>query len=176
MADYAEKNAAFIFYVFEKQWGEFNYQQVTEANKTQVGSQDRGLYLFYLCHKVTKKRYPVYIGYTGRSFHERFYQHARENGVIDKVLRLQTFGNSYDLFVYTHSLSPVTAKVVESIFLSAFDFALNKAENGDEHQLDLSHEFSEGDSHEDFKIAYQNIMGELTHDVPLSLHGLELQK
>ena len=173
----AEQNGDFIFYVFEEQWHEFAPDQVTEENMNKVGSKgDRGLYLFYVESTVTKKRYPVYIGYTGRTFHDRFYEHAtRENGVIYRVLVSKVFGGSYKLFVHTHSLSPVTAKVVESIFLQAFDFALNTEENGSLHDLDLSNEFSKGVTYDNFKITYQNIMSELTKDVPASFHGMELE-
>lgn len=175
--DYAEKNGDFIFYVFEKQWGKFAPDEVTEENMKKIGSKgDRGLYLFFVESTMTKKRYPVYIGYTGRTFGERFYEHAtRENGVIYKVLVSKVFGGSYKLFVYTHSLSPVTAKVVESIFLKAFDFALNTEENGKLHNLDLSKEFSKEVSYDDFKLTYQNIMGELTKDIPASFHGMGLE-
>lgn len=176
--DYAEQNGAFLFYVFEKQWEEQSPDQVTIANMKSVGSKHEcGLYLFFLESTTTTKRYPVYIGYTGRTFHDRFYEHAtRENGVIYKILVSKVFGSSYRLFVHTHSLSPVTAKVVESIFLQAFNFALNTDENGSLHDLDISKEFKEGASYDDFKITYQNIMSELIKDIPASFHGMELEQ
>ena len=170
----AEQSGDFIFCVFEQQWNS-DSGQVTEEYMKKIGSKnDCGLYLFSVQSKVTGKRYPVYIGYTGRTFAKRFYEHAtQENGVIQKVLVNKVFGDSYDLYVHTHSLSPVSAKVVESIFLQAFDFALNSSENGDTHDLDIK--FQSEDSKQYFAIAYQNIMGELTKDVPSSFHGMGLE-
>ena len=136
---------------------------------------DHGLYLFSVRSKVTEKRYPVYIGYTGRTFAKRFYEHAtQENGVIHKVLVSKVFGDSYDLYVHCHSLSPVTSKVFESIFLRAFDFDLNTDENGETHALDISTEFKKEDSLHDFGLVYHSIMGELNKDVPRSFDGMSL--
>ena len=173
--DYAEQNGDFIFYVFENQWGESS-DEITEEYMKKAGSKnDRGLYLFSIQSKVTKKRYPVYIGYTGRTFAKRFYEHAsQENGVIRKVLVSKVFGDTFDLYVHTHSLSPVTAKVVESIFLQAFNFALNTDENGETHALDISREFPKEACKENFGIIYRNVMGELTKDVPRSFEGMSL--
>lgn len=174
--NYAEQNGDFIFHVFENQWRASSHQ-ITEEYMKKIGSRnDCGLYLFSVRSKVTDKRYPVYIGYTGRTFAKRFNEHAnQENGVIRKVLVSKVFGDSYDLYVNTHSLWPVIAKVVESIFLQAFNFALNTSENGKIHDLDTSREFRMEDCKENFGIVYQNIMGQLATDVPQSFIGMGLE-
>lgn len=175
--DYAEKNSDIILHIFEKQWGCFGADEITEEKQKKIGSaNDCGLYLFFLKSKATNKRYPVYIGYTGRNFAQRFYEHAtRESGAIYKILTSKVFGDFYDLFVYTHSATPVAAKVLESIFLNAFNFSLNTEENGNTHELDISYDFTVEDSYDQFKYSYQYIMKELTNDIPQSFHGMSLE-
>ena len=166
-ANYAEKNSDFIFYIFENKWatGGLGLFEVTKENMKAIGSPfDCGLYLFYLQRPSDEKKYPVYIGYTGRNFRTRFSEHAtRDNGVINKCICSMTFqpsGGPYKLFVLTKSFEPIAAKVIESIFLNAFNFALNTEENGSTRpDLDLlPREFTKEESYESFKETYQRIM------------------
>ena len=86
--NYAEKNY-FIFFIFENKWATSGLDlfEVTKENMKAIGSPfDCGLYLFYLQRPSDEKKYPVYIGYTGRNFRTRFSEHAtRDNGVINKI-------------------------------------------------------------------------------------------
>ena len=75
-------------------------------------------------------------------------------------MTFQPSGGPYKLFVLTKSFEPVAAKVIESIFLNAFNFALNTEENGSTRpDLDLHpREFTKEESYESFKETYQRIM------------------
>ena len=102
---------------------------------------NKGLYVFFV--HVGLSYYPVYVGYTGNNFYDRFRQH----GVIDKARNLEINNgenflqiNNGENFLYV-SVFPCDAgaKTLETLFLKAFDFALNKEENADEREtLELS--------------------------------------
>lgn len=176
-SNYAEQNGELIFYIFEDQWKESASEITAEVDKRKIGSKTHcGLYLFSLQSTETQKRYPVYIGYTGRTFADRFYEHAiRESGAIYKVLQSKVFGDSFTLFVHSHPMTPVAAKVLESIFLNTFNFALNTEENGKTHALDPAMEFRKEASIEDFKAFYQKIMKGLIEEIQSSFHGMNLE-
>lgn len=84
--------------------------------------------------------YPIYVGYTSRTFDERFKEHAsKEKGVFEKFFtngQPETYfkgvKNECDLYVMELPMYPRAAKLLESVFLEAFDFALNTEENGKE--------------------------------------------
>ena len=174
----AEQNAAFIFYLFEERWGSTG-SEITTSNIKQAGGYDRGVYLFYL-QKATdeEKRYPIYVGITSRNFSTRFKEHAG-NGVIDKVLVSKTFkpsGGPYKLYYHTCSFEPVAAKVVESIFLHAFDFAFNTDENGSARaELILIPQNKPEDTFGSFKDSFQSIMSGISDISNKYFSGMNLE-
>ena len=110
------------------------YEQVTEQNKKNIGSNTKGLYMFFVRQKNSQQVHsPAYVGYTGRSFHIRFKEHADDERMIGKFFEAQqTSLGKCDLFVSEFPCRPMIAKLLESMFLEAFDFALNKMENNDQ--------------------------------------------
>lgn len=110
-----------------------DYQQVTDENKKNIGSMSPGLYMFFVKPKGTEGIYsPAYVGYTGKSFNVRFKGHARDHNLISWFLKEQeTSTTKCKLFVSEFPCRPMIAKLLESIFLEAFDFAFNRMENGE---------------------------------------------
>ena len=136
----APKHAPFIFHVFEEfkklkaklppREKSFTVRDelVTSANRTAIGSdKEGGVYLIYL--QKDGKKYPVYIGFTSRTFRGRLREHASTPaGVIDCLLS-EAQPKRFEIRTISVSLDYIAAKMLESIFLQAFDFPLNKSEN-----------------------------------------------
>lgn len=112
---------------------DFDYRQVTHENKKNIGSMSHGLYMFFVKPKGTEGIYsPAYVGYTGQPFNMRFKGHARDDKLIGRFLKEQeTSTTKCKLFVSEFPCRPMIAKLLESIFLEAFDFAFNRMENGE---------------------------------------------
>lgn len=108
---YAERNKDFIVEFFRK----YDDKRVLSKEEN-GGSSNGGVYLFCV------EQYPVYIGITG-DFHTRFDQQRRNDKIIS-LLKKYHYLEAYEM-----KFPIVTAKVVESMFLAAFDFALNADEN-----------------------------------------------
>lgn len=131
---YAENNASFI----KKALSQISSQMETEAWECDYDDQtipdSPGIYVFLACFEG--KKYPVYLGKTQIGFKTRFVHHEAEQGVIwmYKNGRFPTFPTYQNptLKVWLLEMkTPCIIKLAESIFLSSFDFALNKMENGD---------------------------------------------
>ena len=110
--EYAERNKEFVVDFFKK----YDDKKRVLSKDENGGSSNGGVYLFCV------EQYPVYIGITS-DFHTRFDQHRRNDKVIP-LLKKYHYLEAYEM-----KLPVVTAKVVESMFLAAFDFALNTDEN-----------------------------------------------
>lgn len=141
MADkYAEKNGHYIFKALRtlseispNTWHEYEY----DTSKTV--SDKPGIYMFYI--RDTIHKYPVYFGKTETGFKTRFADHQNnKDGVIYRYLNkpFPTFPKDVkeqelqlEVVLVTMS-TPFIIKLAESLFLCAFDFALNKMENGKE--------------------------------------------
>ena len=132
----AEENGPFIVHMLEK-ISSFEPSRVTQQNASTIGSSlAGGLYMFYLVPTPTPMGYddrycPIYVGMTGRTFRKRFQEHAA-NGVIADFFtpgRIMPT-NPCNLYVAGFNFNAPAAKLLESIFLSAFDFARNTEENG----------------------------------------------
>ena len=129
-SNYAEKNADMIFFAFEK-WSNRDHTVNTDGEVSVVPEYSKGLYIFYL--QDSNRKYPVYVGYTGRTFRTRFNEHAtRESGVIWKYNNGRFMGGTtgYTLRVCTADFKPATAMCITYVFLNVFDFALNSTHNG----------------------------------------------
>lgn len=95
--------------------------------------------IYILCVDSGKKDvYPVYIGKTEKGIKTRLKEHKnQENGIIHRfgkeILSCKPFNskkNQPRFRVWLLELeTPCTMKFAESMFLMAFDFALNSAEN-----------------------------------------------
>ena len=163
-AHYAEQHAGNIFAITEK-WSHSD-SEITEDNENTVGGFYGGLYLFYLRHLTkphkTENKFPIYIGCTRRTFRKCFQEYACK-GVIKKWRSGEFPGSEgYKLFVLQFHMGHITAKVIESIFLDAYNFALNRDENGDVRaSLDLCRNYSLEESRDWFKEVYEKIMDEL---------------
>ena len=107
------------------------YEKVTYGNKDNIGTKTTcGLYMFFVQPKNEQTVFsPAYVGYTSRSFGLRFREHAKEGKLIGGFLAVQK-DHKCDLFVSEFPCRPMIAKLLESIFLKAFDFAYNRMENG----------------------------------------------
>ena len=134
----AELNGPFVVRILQQVFVSFGTSQVTEQNKRNVGStMAGGLYMFFVMPQGSQEeRYcPIYVGYTSRTFRQRFREHA-DNGVIRKFfdgqLRTTVKGAQKACYLYVSEFQydAPAAKLLESVFLNAFDFALNVEENG----------------------------------------------
>ena len=106
------------------------YEKVTHGNKDNIGNATCGLYMFFVKPRGEETVFsPAYVGYTSRSFGLRFREHAKEGKLIGGFLAVQK-DHKCDLFVSEFPCRPMIAKLLESIFLKAFDFAYNRMENG----------------------------------------------
>ena len=119
----------------------------------------RGLYVFYMKDNTeSETRYPIYVGVTGRSFYVRFKEHAA-HGQILKVWDDNYPQNvhGYQLYAWTLNTNHVIAKYLESVLLEAWDFPLNKSENGVERDgLDTSDQHLPEEDKADFNISWEN--------------------
>ena len=119
-----------------------------------------GLYMFTVRNRTSE--YPVYVGYTGRSFRRRFNEHGNRGVIHDfyQGVYPQRNWNNYSLFVYTYSGDFAASKLLESIFLRSFDFARNTEENNNQthNNLRIPPENLPEDSKASFAEGYQAIM------------------
>jgi len=140
--NYAERNGEFIVQ-FMKGRGSKEFQVVVSGkNMLEDSTKKPGLYMFFVSPKDSQGYclYPIYVGYTSRTFDERFKEHAsKKKGVFEKFFIngqpetcFQGVKKKCDLYVMELPMDPRVAKLLESVFLEAFDFALNTEENGKE--------------------------------------------
>ena len=159
--NYAEKNADMIFYAFEQWSSQVSDYRVNNGKVGNVPEYSQGLYLFYLQDRDEQK-YPIYVGYTGRTFKKRFNEHAK-SGVIKKCIENNIMTNSITLNVCTANFKPATAMVIEYVFLNTFNFPLNSSENEGTRQIDRTPPFIAKERiYEKFKETYEQILGEVT--------------
>lgn len=137
-SNYAEKNEQYIFDALEKLSAP-NRLDVYDYDYVKTIPDKPGIYMFFIYSWKTEKRYPVYFGKT-ESFRTRMLGH-KHDGVIERYLSgtsptiPQTEEREQDLLlkvVLVPLLPPFNINLAESVFLRAFDFALNKMENGKE--------------------------------------------
>ena len=88
-------------------------------------STEGGLYL--IVAKINQKNIPEYIGITGRNFAVRMSEHM---AIGKTAQQIKDRKEKPGVIVYTISLRLPVAKFFESVFLDAFDFPMNKEENG----------------------------------------------
>ena len=141
-----------------------SYAANTEDQIKVTPAKDRGFYIFFLDSGKTK--YPIYVGITRRNFRQRFKEHYA-SGVI----------NNYNTGDFPKNVPPIRlplkvmcvsipypaiTKLVESIFLAAFNFCLNTEENGDIRvKLDTDDQYPVTASKPGFDIAFNNVMEEI---------------
>lgn len=135
---FAERNGTFIETTLKAMFeinGDIQRIDVNDIENTDVKSdlkKNKGLYVFFV--RIESSYYPVYVGYTGNNFYERF----RNHGVYAKVQERQV-NNKIDQLCVGVFPCDAGAKTLESLFLKAFNFALNSEENeGVRDILDLS--------------------------------------
>jgi len=126
----AENNAPFIFDIIGKLSP--NYKVVENIkNKDEYPKGFGGVYMMYFEQNL--KKYPVYVGSTEKSFNERFSCPITNEVKFNKAKELVNT-NGMDLKVILIPVAPKLnigqSKLWESFFLEAFDFCLNKLENG----------------------------------------------
>ena len=160
-SNYAEKNADMIFFAFDK-WSGGDHTINTDGIVSGVPEYSKGLYLFYL--QDSNQKYPVYVGYTGRTFRVRFHEHAtQESGVIWKYINGRFMGGTtgYTLRVHTADFKPATAMCIEYVFLNTFNFALNRAHNGNTRDyIDRNTPFTKKeDIFQTFREKYEEVIG-----------------
>lgn len=167
MASHAERNAPFIFWCVKKIWGEqSSYKVNTPEDINKTPNNQSGMYIFYLDSGV--HQYPIYVGITGRNFRQRFKEHHdNQTGVIYKCNNGEFPKNQppvrlplIALVVPIHY--PMQSKLMESVFLEAFNFCLNTEENGDIRLIvDTDQQFKPEDSKQNFDITFGNVMKEI---------------
>ena len=171
--NHAERNAPFIFWCVNEIFGANTDYLVSQGSQVyQTPIHQQGIYIFFI--ERGGRNYPIYIGITRRSFAERFTEHRNlNNGVIHQVVtgrfpqNLQA-NQRHQLTLKVKCIAldyPVIAKLMESVFLAAFDFCLNKEENGGaiRANIDFSSQFSVEQSKHDFQIIFDNIMRYITN-------------
>ena len=109
----------------------FRLQQIQQTPNDQ-----RGLYMFFI--ELGSSKYPINMGVTSRNFRQRFLEHHNSpNGVIHKFID-GNFPQNIPPHLRSQLLLKVKciplsysmqAKLMESVFLAAFDFCLNTEEN-----------------------------------------------
>ena len=129
----------YIREIFNRDSKEFKVV-VAEKNMLDDNTKKEGLYMLFVSPKGVQvdRLHPIYVGYTSRPFDVQFKEHARkEKGVLEKFftrgepeITLQGVKKECDLYVIELPLDPRAAKLLESVFLEAFDFTLNTEENG----------------------------------------------
>jgi len=167
---HSETSGPFIAYFLQKLGCSIYYdsplRNMDDINR-ETYRNTKGLYVFYMKNSTgsVAPRYPIYVGVTGRSFYERFYEHATTaTGQIKKVWDGNYPQNvhGYQLYVWTLSASHISAKYLESVFLEAWNFPLNKSENGAERtNLDDSAQYPPEDDKHDFDISWGNYFNEI---------------
>lgn len=166
-SDYAETNAEYIFQTLMKMGkvGGMEYKDM-EYDPARIPST-RGIYMFYI-HFKDGKRYPVYLGKTEMGFKHRLKEHETK-GVIHQFkhnemacLKNENKANLELKVALLEIKVGFTMKLVESLFLSAFNFALNKMENGSVREtFGTIPQMKEKDSYDRFM---NDILNQLTAD------------
>ena len=171
--NYAERNAPFIFWCVNEILGASTDYLVSIGPQVyQTPINQKGLYIFFI--ERGGRKYPIYIGITRRSFAERFTEHRNSNdGVIHQVVTGRFPQNIHpnqrhqlQLKVKCIALDyPRIAKLMESVFLSAFDFCLNREENGGyiRTNIDFTQQYTVAQSKHNFQITFDNIMTDITN-------------
>lgn len=134
----AENYAALLYFVLKKLGADVAVVD-GDFGKTSahVGSiRGSGVYSIWVKPAGKEGYVPTYFGCTSREFGTRLREHCRQGGKIHQLYQ----GGAFDeisgigiVYIDTHFPS---AKAMESIFLSVFDFAQNVAENADPRALD----------------------------------------
>lgn len=166
----AETNRDFIFSAFRHlRNGEIkNHNEFANSNlhDIQVYSDSihkipcarKGLYLIYQCWNGEK--FPIYIGFTGTSFRKRLGTHMR-TGVIRQFFTTHQGGTlKVDLVPTYFSMH---SKLLESVFLTSFDFFLNNKENESNRQ-EMNYDANKTDQHISrmfFDNAYKIVVAEI---------------
>ena len=117
---------------------------------------------------ITDRRYyaPIYVGITSRNFNQRFKEHAQD-GVIYKFLDWQSRSQDFltkwcKLYVSEFIFDAPAAKLLESVFLEAFDFPLNVRENDKarlEYEVSKESAMDLSTAKEAFEKAYERVNG-----------------
>ena len=168
--NYAERNGPFIFWCVSQTLGNGQDYDVAHLHQAyQTPNDHSGLYIFFI--ESNSKQYPIYIGITSRSFRKRFTEHRSDSeGVINQFVNGRFPQNvphhrRIGLFLKVKCIAldyPMIAKLLESVFLAAFDFCLNKEENGNvRRNIDLHQQFLVEHSKPSFNSMLANIMDEI---------------
>ena len=101
-----------------------------KARKVEKGGrknwpQGTGLY-FLFCYREETNKNPFYVGMTGFNFKNRNDEHFSNDGTIDI---LEKEKKDIHVIMYTKEMPEAVAKLLESVFLLSFDFAMNSKEN-----------------------------------------------
>ena len=157
----------------------------TEKVVWKIMMSHSGLYFFFLSthnddsdvNDINKQGniYPFYVGKTDETFQRRFTRHSNDPaGILYKIrkngLKTNTGHlNSPRIVAYVIDMPLPVAKFFESLFLSLFDFAMNKEENGGEHELQLqsTNPKTVQDGREYFAVGYNKIKTNLENTISL---------
>lgn len=137
--NYAEKNGPYIFDALRR-LSESGPLKTYDYDYKETLPDKPGIYMFYIFSDNTENRYPVYFGKTEASLRARIGSHKNDGGVIKRYGKKDQFPTvlhekERDLllrFTVVPLSNPFTIRLAESLFLCAFNFALNKMENGKE--------------------------------------------
>lgn len=189
MSDPAEVNGPFIEYILGKIFGgSVNYCEVTPQNMKNIGSPNYGgLYVFFVKERTEQHYCPIYVGYTSRNFRQRFGEHATngviykfQNGQVRATVDSHPVGGAQavcDLYVSEFECDAPAAKLLESVFLKAFNFALNVAENGQERDtVETAVHKKPEQSYDFFVPAFENVMQDVTKTEESIRSALNLPK
>ena len=116
------------------------YDVIKDFDKPNLQNSNGLYFLFWSDSKypngITQqyKIFPLYVGITGRTFTKRFQEHIKnENGVINDIIEgywpWEKQQKPEKVVAYVVNLPIPVAKFFESVFLSSFDFPMNKEEN-----------------------------------------------
>jgi hypothetical protein len=153
----AEEYRGFVLFLLREIWqpaglckGPFVLKNVAVEDNTwnaagwakkniRVMLQRNGLYFLFLAYdgqNSLSKIYPLYVGITGVSFKHRFSMHIQKHsGVVYKIRqriwpRPPLVAFPPRIVAYLVDIPRHVAAFYESLFLSLFDFAMNREENG----------------------------------------------
>lgn len=124
ISNLAERNGPFIETALRAIFQMEDIQRIAEVNIDNARGyleQNKGLYMFFV--HAGFRYYPIYVGYTGNNFYARLQNHQ----VWGRNLQINgeiAHGRYVTVFP-----CDAGAKSLESLFLKAFDFALNTEEN-----------------------------------------------
>lgn len=92
-------------------------------------SDEPGIYSLWMSTAFSLDKFvPTYLGYTSRTFRTRLTEHARTGRIREMYTGLpaKTAGGIGVVYV---PMNEVTARAIEAVFLRAFNFAQNAADN-----------------------------------------------